>query len=442
MLIRTIGSAYDDALAAMPFAPNRRPRSTTSSGSLDSSSKSVATGSTAKNACVARDLVAGRRRFPSTCLYCDAPADSEEHPVPRAMGGRLRAPILCGRHNNLASRADHTLSTHFAAWTHMLGVPKQGRGRGTSFKATSVDGRDITVHADGYAVEPNRVVERDDDGRVVRAEGSARWIDRLQAAKERSGPGPFMPTIEVLGGEPPIVELHFGLTREVEPGLVKCALHFVAGFVADVVVPDELRDVIERNETPEKSGVYVRPVPFTASLFGDPRPPRHEVTVYPGSTAAFVTLMLYGAFSVVVRLSGIKVHSAVRYVQLFDGSGPRLMDVPLCTVPWDEPMSATEWEALKVSVNERAARIERVAHMRQHHDLCTKAARAAEKNRRRYNADFIDLFRAELDKYGWSAQRKDDAVADAMRIVEGGGQPWTVPLTDEEDAPEFVDGSQ
>jgi hypothetical protein len=175
-----------------------------------------------------RDLVAERRRYPVTCLYCAVPPDSEEHSLPHAMGGRLRAPILCRSHNNLASGVDNVLSTWFAPFTQMLMVPKQGGERGTSFVAPADDGRTLKMEADGRVVDRRQVVERDERGGILRAHGSDRWTGRLQAAKEKSGRGPWMPRIMVPGGRE-VITVPLGLTREIEPGLVKAALHFVAG---------------------------------------------------------------------------------------------------------------------------------------------------------------------------------------------------------------------
>ena len=39
--------------------------------------------------------------FPARrCLYCDAPASSDEHIIPEAIGGHFSRRILCERHNN------------------------------------------------------------------------------------------------------------------------------------------------------------------------------------------------------------------------------------------------------------------------------------------------------------------------------------------------------
>ena len=109
------------------------------------------------------------------------------------MGGRLRARILCRAHNNAASHADNVLSTWFAPWTQMLMVPKQGGDRGTSFVASADDGRMLKMEADGRVVDRRQVVEKDERGRILHAEGSEKWIRRLQAAKAAGMQCVFVP---------------------------------------------------------------------------------------------------------------------------------------------------------------------------------------------------------------------------------------------------------
>jgi len=354
----------------------------------------------------ARDLVTERRRHPVACLYCAEPPDSQEHALPHAMGGRLRARILCREHNNTASHADNVMSTWFAPWTQMLVVPKQGSGRGTSFVAPADDGRMLKMEADGRVVDRRQIVEKDERGRILHAVGSERWTRRLQTAKEASGPGPWMPLIEVPGGRENVI-VSLGLTSDIEPGLVKTALHFIAGFMDDIVVPDELREVVLRNKLPDEDGVYVRP------LFAESWPPSHEITAYPGRDDAYVTIMLYGIFGMVVRLPGVSVSHALRYVQRFDGSGPMLMDI----------------EPRLVRFNE--ARIE--------HDLCVRAARAAHDKAKMFRTGFLDLFRAELDLLLLPPAKKDELVEATRRNLDAGIIPWKIPTSLEPGGPSYGD---
>jgi hypothetical protein len=357
------------------------------------------------------------------------------------MGGRLRGRLLCTRHNNeTGSRVDRTLSTWFAPWTLMLAIPKQGGGRGASFAAETDDGRRFTVEADGRAVEENRIVSRDEHGVVTRAEGSLEWTTRLRAKIEKKSAGGSMPLIEIPGALPNF-ELPHGVTREIEPGIVKIALHFVAGLVPEIHLPYQLRRIVEDNESPAEDGRFVRPLPFESPLFGDPWPPRHEVTAYPAHDATYVTLMLFGAFSIVVRLPDVAIDSPVRYVQTFDGAGPSLERVKRRPMRWYRSMSCGEWRAFFDGFDRRLERIDQYRRMREDHDQWVKAARTAYARQSEYGADFPTLFRAELELYLWPADKTDDAVMRARRILDEGGRPWEVP-TSEEDGRPYDDGSR
>jgi hypothetical protein len=200
--------------------------------------------------------------------------------------------------------------------------------------------------------------------------------------------------------------------------------------------------VVSRNEASEEDGRFVRPLAAGPPLFGDSWPPRHEVTAYPGIDATYVTLMLYGLFNVVVRLPGVHIDGALRYIQRLDGSGPVLEEVEPRSIPWHgTAMSASEQRAYVEAFAERAGRAERYCRLRQDHDLCVKASRAARAKLGSYNADFIDLFRAELDLYVWSSEKKDDAVEITREMMDRGIDPWAVPMTGEKGGPGYGDAA-
>jgi hypothetical protein len=385
-----------------------------------------------------QDLVADRRRHPSTCLYCNSAPTTEEHAIPHAMGGRLRARILCAFHNTVASRADKALCEWFAPVTHMLATPKQGGGRGSSFRASSADGEPFKIESDGRVVDVTQRVELDDRGLIARAEGSRTWAERQQTRKLRQNPDAIMPLIELRRASP-TVTVHLGMPAEVEPGLVKTAMHFIAGFVTDSAVPDDIRAVILGNNPSEESGIYIRPIPFEPPLFGSSWPPSHEITAYPGPDGTYVTMMLYGVYSLVVRLPGVIVPSAVRYVQQFDRSGPLIVDIPNRPIRWSEPMSDQEWDTFQCEFNARVDRVLRYRQACDDHNVCVRAAREAHKNQAKYAAAFLDLFRAELDLCSWSTAKKDEAVQCTRRLLEARTNPWDVPTTDEPGGPGYGD---
>jgi hypothetical protein len=321
----------------------------------------------------------------------------------------------------------------------MLMVPKQGGDRGTSFVAPADDGRILRMEADGRVVDRKQVVEKDEHGRILRAEGSETWTRRLQAAKEASGPGPWMPRIVIPGGRENVT-VSLGLTRDIEPGLVKTALHFIASFMDDLAVPDELRDVVLRNRVPDDDGAYVRPLRADPPLFGKSWPPSHEMTAYPGQDGVYVTIMLYGVFGMVVRLPGVRVSHALRYVQRFDGSGPMLVDVELRSVPWDSAgISRNERAGFFADLEERLTHIDRFNESRIEHDLCVRAARAANDKAKTFRTGFLDLFRAELDLLLLAPAKKDELVNAGRRMLDAGIIPWNIPTSFEPGGPSYDD---
>ncbi len=355
------------------------------------------------------------------------------------MGGRLRARILCRAHNNAVSPADNALSTWFAPFTQMLIVPKQDGDRGTSFVAPADDGRMLKIEADGRVVDRRPVVKKDERGSIVHAEGSEKWTRRLQAAKEASGPGPWMPLIVVPGGRENVT-VSLGLTRDIEPGLVKAALHFIAAFIDDVVVPDELREVVLRNEVPDEDGVYVRPLRADPPLFGESWPPSHELTAYPWRGGAYATIMLFGVFGLVVRLPGVRVSHALRYVQQFDRSGPMLVDAEPPFAPWASAgISPNLRTAFFADLEERLARVYRFNEARIEHDLCARAARAAHEKGKTFKTGFLDLFRAELDLLLLPPSQKDELVNAQLRSLDAGIIPWKIATSLEPGGPSYGD---
>jgi hypothetical protein len=100
---------------------------------------------------VAGRLIEKYRRHPSRCVYCTNIPDTDEHPVGEAIGGRLDAPILCGRHNVAVGAAvDDPMAVRFAFVVAMLAVPRQGGQVGATFTATLGDGSSVRVSPDGH----------------------------------------------------------------------------------------------------------------------------------------------------------------------------------------------------------------------------------------------------------------------------------------------------
>lgn len=371
--------------------------------------------------------IASLRRRPERCLYCEEPPASPEHPVPQAVGGRLTASILCVKHNNEASKADKAFCDWFAPVTHLLMIPRQDGKIGTSYATTSVDGRAVIVTADGRIEERNRIKEYDEQGRIKRAEGDLKWLERLRQQSEAFATP--MPVI-ALPGIPSACDIKLGITEQAWPGLVKIAVHFVAGFVDDVPLSDELRRIILRNETPP-DGEYLRSLPWDPELFGPEQPPRHEVTAYPGAGATFVTLMLFGIFNILVKLPPAASTKAVRYRQDFDGSPPLVTQVNMASIDWEHPLGGLDSRAFYNGLHSRINAIGITYQQREHEDMCIAAARKAISRTREMPISFIDAFRAELQCYAWPPDRIADAVEQTRAMLGKRLVPWEFPFTTE-----------
>jgi hypothetical protein len=306
-------------------------------------------------------------------------------------------------------------------------IPRQDGKTGTSYATKSVDGRDVFVTADGRIEERNRVIEYDAQGRVKRATGDLKWLDRLRKQSEAFATP--MPVI-ALPGIPSPCDIRLGVTEEAWPGLVKLALHFIAGFVEDVAISDELRRIVLGNETPPE-GDYLRSIAWDAALFGEEQPPRHEVTAYPGARVTYVTLMLFGVFTFVTRLPGVSARTAVRYRQAFDKSPPLLLEVAPATIDWENPLGTVEKSDFLSGMFNRMNSIGLTFKQREHEDMCIAAARRAMEATRKMSIGFIDAFRAELQCYSWPNERIDEAVDQTKSLLQNKMYPWEFPFTAE-----------
>ena len=367
------------------------------------------------------------RRQPSRCLYCEAAPTTDEHALPRAIGGRLTAPILCAPHNNAASAADNALCAWFAPLTNMLAIRRQDGKIGTTYDAPDINGVQCVVTADGRIEQKNRVLEYDDKRRIARAQGNLKWLDHLR--RQSSAFATAIPVIALPGINAP-VNIKLGLTDEAWPGIIKIAVHFVAGFLGDVPIDESLVRVLLENEPPA-AGEYLRSIPYAPEVFGDEWPPRHDIAAYPESDATYVSMFLFGIFPIVVRVPAILDVPALRYTQTFDGAAPILVETQPTPIRWHEPMTETEASEFLSGLNRRLQAVYEDFQRREHEDMCIGAARRAIEATRKMSISFIDAFRAELQLYSWPPDRIDDAVAQTRQLLAKRLYPWDFPLTTE-----------
>jgi len=98
--------------------------------------------------------------------------NSDEHIVPESVGGRPKARILCGTHNNGLSDTDKIFAEHYAPVTWGAAVNMQSGKVGTSLSFIDSEGRRTRVASTGHAEYRLHDVERNVQGLVERAQGA------------------------------------------------------------------------------------------------------------------------------------------------------------------------------------------------------------------------------------------------------------------------------
>jgi hypothetical protein len=335
------------------------------------------------------------RRHPETCLYCPQPADSNEHIIPDAIGGHLKAPILCRAHNVAVGRADKALSDHYTPVTFASTLKRQ-RGNpttgkyGASVKFIDAQGREVTVAPDGTSEFGLEITETNDAGVPQRASGPERKLRGI--AKNHPDPNGFR--LFQVAGPGVTMPIGVGIGPESLPGYLKIALHFAAGFVGPV--SEATLAALAPAIFGKRPARVLMQLPFRAPYFNPAGPVRHEVTIYPDGTDAIATVMLFSSFCVTLALPHFVTRIARRYTQYLDGTRT-VADVEAIPIP-RERLSDREWDQLFATAhanltrifNDRGNRdIEEIAHA-----AARKAFGSACKDPR--PGAFFDYFRAEL----------------------------------------------
>jgi hypothetical protein len=370
--------------------------------------------------------VAQLRRTPPTCTYCRAPADSEEHVLPEALGGRLTAPILCAAHNNTISRsADEPFARHYETLTFAAGVRRQRGNRqgkvGTTLRFFDPQGRLTTVKPDGRS-EFGLETERDAKGVIQRASGPLRALTGI--AKHHPDPSGFR--LFEVAGPGVTIPVEVGICDENLPGYLKTALHFAAGFIAapSPATLAALRSGILR----ERPVRVLLQLPFRAPYFDPKGAIRHEVTIYPGGEDAIATIMLFSSFCVTLALPHFGTRTALRYTQLLDGTGPQLAEVAPIPIP-REPLSDREWDDLFATARTNIDRIFADRAQRDIEELAQQAARTAIGYVMRFGDPihtFPTFFRAELERIPLERDLVDDLVRQAQAHIAQGRDPFDI----------------
>lgn len=344
-------------------------------------------------------LIDRHRRAPGQCLYCTIQATSAEHAVPQAIGGRLWANILCPEHNRvIGTRTDEPFTANVRPLVNLLRVRRHDGNVGVSFDGVTDDGRTLTVTSDGRVPLPALEVEaRDERRRITRAKGDLSRLDALmqQGAFATTGTNYVIATI----GKAPPLTFEVGSDRASEAGVLKIALHFFSGFIADVprsvaegLLPFVLGDQLG-------GGSYVRTPPFDNVLFPSAWPPRHEVTCFPAGDSTYVSVLLFDAYPYLCRLPvAMVVEGGIRYRQpLLGAPDPQFeIGVPVPEIDWERRLSS-ENEQQRWG-DEIMRRLDRISEHAQRRELLVQCEAAAKRADARVagGGDFWEWYRAEL----------------------------------------------
>ena len=288
-------------------------------------------------------IIERHRRRPDACLYCSNSAASVEHVVPEAIGGRLTAPILCADHNAAVNAvADEPLSEAFAPYVTFMQIARHRGQVGATYPGIDQDGKTVYVMPGGLARrEPLDVLARDENKRILRAEGDLSKLESLPDAAFANVETRY----ELAKITVPDVTVAIGTGRGTMNAALKIALHFYAGFIDDVArdVACRLLAFIEGAEGIQE---FVRTPLLEAEIFPDIGEPQHEVTCYADDGATLVTVLLFGMYGYACRLPLECANSGLRYRQVLSQAYPQFFEgVPRpSALDWNKrPNDAEEW---------------------------------------------------------------------------------------------------
>lgn len=373
-----------------------------------------------------RDAISRARRTPKACLYCPNAPDSNEHVLADALGGRLTAPILCSEHNGLAGRkCDGPMAVQLAPFATWLGI-KRSSGRRVTFRGHSDAGEPLVIDASGNVRRHKRleVVKVAQDGKIRYARGELVKIDELKAVGALEDGS--LHVIAVME-KPPSINFEVAIARDVEQGVFKTALHFIAGFVSDIPssMAHQLLPYIEGAKA--AGGEFVRSMPLSGRYFPESWPPRHEIRTYPEGGETFVTVLLFGLFGFQVRVP-VQTHTPMRYFQpLVDAVDP-VLEPNLHTrdFDWSEHLTHDDWDALEVNMQWRKEKFLGLAGYRQALDRCRSAGLRIPNWFGK--ANFVDAYRFELQRGGFTADEITRLMWIGQKARARGRFPWLFTL--------------
>jgi hypothetical protein len=374
------------------------------------------------------EAIEAARRRPAHCVYCMEPATSWEHCLTEAVGGRLGADILCPKHNGIVNdAADQMFNANFSPLVNMLQVRRQRGSVGAEFVATDDAGKPVVILAEGFAKQqPLDVQKRDADRRIAYAEGDLEYLDKLPLAA--LSPNGRNVVIAKITNTQANFAVHMDETFT--PAVLKAALHFYAGFVGGV--PLHIAHELLRTITGQlpMDGSLVRTPFLHDDVFPDSWPARHELTAYPDGTHTLVTVLLFSAYAMTVRLpltmSGM---TGVRYTQMLSESFPRFQTgIPRpASLDWDDRPGKYDAEAYCAPIKVRIARIHDHGTEQAIRAKCKRAYETAIPLSSNFGAIW-ERYEMQLQLECFDAAEVQQLVAIGKWLVHEGRDAWEVPV--------------
>jgi hypothetical protein len=310
----------------------------------------------------------------------------------------------------------------FATW---LGI-KRSSGRRVTFRGHSDTGEPLVVDALGNVRRHKRlqVVQLAPGGKIRRAHGELMKIDELKAAGALEDGS--LHVIAVME-KPPSINFEVAIARDVEQGVFKTALHFIAGFVSDIPpsIAQQLLPYIGGKK--DVCGEFVRSMPLSGRYFPESWPPRHEIRTYPEGSETFVMVLLFGLFGFQVRIP-VQTHTPMRYFQpLIDAVDP-VLEPNLHTrdFDWSEHLTLDDWDALEINMQWRKEKFLGLADYRQALDRCRSAGSGIPSWFGK--ATFADAYRFELQRGGFTADQITHLMWIGQKARTRGRFPWLFTL--------------
>ncbi len=187
--------------------------------------------------------------------------------------------------------------------------------------------------------------------KILRAEGDLGALDELmQKGVIDASAGKIIAVLEK--AQP--INVRVRVAHEVERGVLKTALHFVAGFVTDI--PGDVGIEMLPYVAGEKlaGGEYVRTIPLDSQFFPTSLPPMHRIATYPNGEETYVTVLLFSLHAFQVRLP-LKTETPLQYVQpLVDAVAPVLeRNDHGRTFSWEDRLTDENIEEYKTNLSQR-----------------------------------------------------------------------------------------